>query len=771
MPFRLLVGASAYALAAAFASHAALAADVADVVAPPSAEVVVTAPHAAPDIINAPSPTEGVDAARIKTTVNAVNAEDDLRYLPDILVRKRHPGDVQDPITTRTSGVGASARSLIYADGVLLSALIGNNNGAASPRFGMVSPEEVSRVDVLYGPFSAAYPGNSIGAVVTFTTRMPDHLEGSITTTGSLDSFQKYSGSHDYPTGAIAAVLGDRIGPWRFWLSEDHSDTRGQPLTYATALVPAAASAAGTPVTGAYTDANRLGQPIVVLGAAGLEHQVQDNAKAKLAYDLPGGAAITYTLGYFGQEDDASVQSYLRNAAGATVYSGALNINGHAYTVQPSAFDTGVYHLREDHVSQALALRSAPDRLFSWEAIATTYDYLTDTQRSPTTALPGGFAGGTPGTISRLDGTGWRTLDLRAAWKPFGAASAHAFSFGAHEDRFVFRNPKYTTADWVDGVPLTETSFAGGKTETTALWGQDAISLTPAVTATVGLRAEHWRAYNGVNYAASPALNVSQPTLDKNALSPKATLAWTPAERWRLSASYGRAYRFPTVTELYQSITTGPTLTVPNPNLKPERADSFDLSAERTIGAGGHARLSLFQENLANDLLSQSAPLVTGSSTLYSYVQNVDRVRTRGAEIVLDGLTLVPGVEVGGSVTYVDGRIQRDAAFAAAVGKRLTSLPRLRGVAVLTWRPAPAWSATLAGRYAGREFGTIDNSDPYANTYQGFSAFFVADARVRWQATDHWSAALGVENLLDRRYFLFHPFPGRTVIMELKYKL
>ncbi len=765
MPPRLMVTASAFALAASFA----LSAHAAEV-AP--AEVVVTGQRAPLDLIGAPSPTEATDAAHIAATVNAVNAEDALRYLPDILVRKRHPGDVQDPISTRTSGVGASARSLIYADGVLLSALIGNNNSGASPRFGMVTPEEIARVDVLYGPFAAAYPGNSIGAVVNFTTRMPDHLEASLKATGSLQSFDKYGTKDTFPVGELAGVIGDRIGPWSFWLSESHSDSRGQPLTFATATQPAANSTAGTPVTGAYTDANRLGQPIVVLGGSGSEHQAQDNVKFKLSYDFTNGITATYVLGYFGQEDDSSVQTYLRNAAGTPVYVGSpLNINGKAYTVAASAFDGGVYHLREDHIAQSLTLRSAADPLFSWEVIGSLYDYITDTQRGPTTALPGGFAGNTAGTISRLDGTGWQTLDARAAWKPFGLNGGHALTFGAHEDEFVFKNPKYLTAAWEDGSPTALTSLAQGKTQTTALWAQDAITLDPTVTATLGLRAEHWRAFSGYNFSAAPALSVSQPGLSKDVLSPKASLAWTPAPLWRLSASYGRAYRFPTVTELYQSITTGPTLTVPNPNLKPERADSFDLSAERAIGSGGHARLSLFQENLANDLLSQSAPLVAGSSTLYSYVQNVDRVRTRGAEIVFDGIAVLPGLEVGGSVTYVDARIREDAAFAAAVGKRLTSLPRLRATGVVTWRPAPAWSATLAGRYAGREFGTIDNSDPYANTYQGFSAFFVADARVRWQATDHWSAALGVENLLDRRYFLFHPFPGRTVIAELKYKL
>ena len=281
---RLLTGASACALAAALSFPAA-----ATVAETSPSEVIVTGQRAPADLVNAPSPAEGVDAREIAATVNAVNAEDALRYLPDILVRKRHPGDVQDPITTRTSGVGSSARSLIYADGVLLSALIGNNNSGASPRFGMVTPEEITRVDVLYGPFAAAYPGNSIGAVVNFTTRMPDHLEASLTTTGSLQSFDKYGTKDTFPMDEIAGVIGDRIGPWSFWLSENHSDSRGQPLTFVTATQPAANSAAGTPVTGAYTDANRLGAPIVVMGGSGFEHQAQDNAKLKLAYDFTGG--------------------------------------------------------------------------------------------------------------------------------------------------------------------------------------------------------------------------------------------------------------------------------------------------------------------------------------------------------------------------------------------------------------------------------------------------------------------------------------------------
>jgi iron complex outermembrane receptor protein len=120
-----------------------------------------------------PATIESIDAEQMAESINVINTEDALKYLPSLIVRKRNFGDQQSPLATRTSGLGQSARSLIYADGFLLSSLIGNNNASASPLWSLVTPEEVERIDVMYGPFSAAYPGNSMGAVVEISTRMP----------------------------------------------------------------------------------------------------------------------------------------------------------------------------------------------------------------------------------------------------------------------------------------------------------------------------------------------------------------------------------------------------------------------------------------------------------------------------------------------------------------------------------------------------------------------------------------------------------------------
>jgi len=260
-----------------------------------------------------------------------------------------------------------------------------------------------------------------------------------------------------------------------------------------------------------------------------------------------------------------------------------------------------------------------------------------------------------------------------------------------------------------------------------------------------------------------------QPALDSANFSPKASLAWEATSAWTLTASVGEAYRFPTVSELYQAITTGAVLTVPNPDLKPEHAMSAELAIERKL-ENGRFRLSLFSEDISDALISQSAPLLPGSTTLFNYVQNIDHVRSRGVELVVQqNDVLLPGLELQGSVTYVDSKIVSDPAFEAAVGRRTPQIPRWRATAVATYRPSDEWAITLAARYSDRVYATIDNSDTYTHTYQGFDSYFVLDARVNYQITERWSAALGIDNLNNRKYFLFHPFPQRTVLAELTY--
>ena len=724
--------------------------------------VIVTANRTKADDPSAPDIQ--VTAAKTQEQVNAVNTEDMLKYAPSLVVRKRHYGDTFDPVATRTSGYGASARNLIFVDGIMISSPIGNNNGTASPHFGVAAPQDVSRIDVLYGPFAARYAGNSIGATISITTRMPDHFELYADALGAIQSFSQYATDQTNGTWQLGAGVGDRYGAFSWRLSANHLDSYAQPLSYVTLARPAATSAAGTVLTGAFNDLNRAGAAIVEVGAGNIEHQVQDTDTLKLAYDFTNGWQLAYTASLFHQDNDATTQSYLRDASGNTVYTGSSSINGYNYNIAASSFSNTVYNWQQSHLAQGLSLTSARDGDFSWELIASNFAQLNDKQRVPTAALPGAFTAGA-GTVNRLNGTGWYTVDANGVWRGW---EDHEISFGLHRDAETFAQAKNNLADWKLGGLGTLTSAAKGRTATNALWAQDIWALTPHVKAALGLRYEDWRAYQGVNYSFSPVLNVSQPRISASTLSPKASLGWQISDAWRLTGSWGIAYRMPTVTELYQSVTTGTFLSVPNPNLKPERASSYELAAEHRNDSG-FVRLSLFEEDISSALLSQSAPLVAGSTALFSYVQNVDRTQARGLEFVVDQYdAFIEGLELMGSLTATDARIKRDSAFAPAVNRFIPGVPKLKGNAVATYR-LDQWSFSLGARYSDRTFGTIDNSDPVSQTYQGFAGYWVADARVRYKLDENWNISVGMDNLNNDKYFLFHPFPQRTVVMEVHY--
>ncbi len=467
-----------------------------------------------------PNSLERVTAQQAREQINVVNSEDMLKYIPSLVIRKRHYGDTQDPIATRTSGVGASARSLLYVDGILISSPIGNNNTTASPHFGVAAPEDVSSIDVLYGPFAAEYAGNSIGAVVNINTRMPDHLEIYADALGAIQSFDQYATDHTYGTWQLGAGIGDRDGAFSWRASANHLDSTGQPLAYVTLSRPSSGSSLNAPVTGAFDGLNRTGSPIAIIGAGGIEHQVQDTDTLKLAYDFSNQWQLSYTASVFHQNDTATAETYLRDANDAPVYSGKVNIGGYDYSIGASSFSNNIYYWNQTQLAQGLSLKSAPGGDFEWEVVGSDYAYLDDNQGAPGVALPVAATSGS-GTITRLTGTGWYTLDAKGTWHGW---DNNTLSFGAHRDQETFSQSKYSTTDWIGGIAGSLTARATGRTATNALWMQDIWSFAPGFRATVGGRYENWRAYDGLNYSVSPPLNRTQPKLSGDFFSPKALL-------------------------------------------------------------------------------------------------------------------------------------------------------------------------------------------------------------------------------------------------------
>lgn len=728
-----------------------------------------------------PATSESITAKQAATAINVVNTEDALKYLPNVLVRKRYIGDTNAPLATRTTGVNGSARSLIFADGVLLSTLINNNNGNGSPQWFMVAPEEIARVDMLYGPYSAAYAGNSYGAVAEITTKMPQKFEASAVVRGASQNFAAYGTKDQSQAQQYSFFLGDRIDGFSWTFSAAHLESDSQPMSFGTITQSTKASNNSLPViSGAIADQNRTGSDIQVLGAGNFVHTVQDNVKFKMVYDLSPTLTASYLLGYWQNNAEANAQTYLENASEQPYYgasSGTVNIGGYAYNASSIAGQFSSNDVEQQHLIQGFTLKTHDQEGFNWALVASNMRYLTDQTRISTGLYPAAKNGGA-GRMSDASGTGWSTVDMKGSWNSFhGILAAHEFSFGAHQDWFKLESPTYNTSDWISGGKGNLYTNSIGQTQTKALWLQDVWQLTPALKATVGGRYEQWQATDGYNFSTASngtGFAVNQPKVDQSGFSPKASLAWTIHDLWMLTGSVGKALRFPTVGELYQNVQTGATYTQSNPYLKPENVLSNELALERKTD-DSKVRVSVFQERVKDALISQTS-MIAGYTTPVSFTQNVDKTRQRGIELVAQHDDVwVRGLSLSGNVTYVNAKILANSGYvpaiagATSVGKHTPYVPDWHATLVATYKPNDQWAFTLAGRYSGQQFATVDNSDINSDTYQGFQSFFVMDARANYNFAKHWSVALGVDNLNNSQYFLFHPFPQRTVFGELKY--
>lgn len=716
-----------------------------------------------------PTTIEGITREDIDVRINATDSEDALKYLPSLLVRKRYIGDYNHAIlSTRASGTGNSARSAVYADGILLSNYLGNgiaNGTNYAPRWGMVTPEEIERVDVMYGPFSAAYPGNSAGAVVDYVTRMPTELEAHVSAGFSSQPYRLYNTHDTFNSWQTSASLGSKSGDWSWWIDLNHTDSQGQPQTFTTATVASGVpGGGGVPVTGYVRGLNTTNQPWYILGTGTQYHTVQDHAKLKLAYDFSGTVRATYTLGWWQNSSEARPDSYLRNAAGQPVYSGPVDIEGRRYNLAPTAFP-----LTDDsqtHSMHGLSVKSRTGGTWDWEVAASLYDYAKDQQRAPTVALPQAATGGA-GTLQDQGGTGWNTLAAKGTWRPQGAGGAHIVDFGLGRDAYELGILKSTVAgNWLSGSAGSLISQVGGRTETWSAWMQDAWSFAPRWKAVLGLRWEDWNASHGVSATASSRLDYARRS--ESDISPKAALAYQFADRTVLKGSVGRAVRYPTVGELYGATSGGALAFVNDPNLKPEKSWTGELSAEQDLG-NGLARATLFHEETQDALYSQQ---VSGTSPVVTRVQNVDKVRTTGFELAYSGQDVwIKGLELGASLTFADSKIVQNDAFPASVGKWQPRVPRWRSTVYATWRPDSRWAFTGAARYSGQQYSTLDNSDVNADAYFGASKYFVVDVRVRYQINRQWSAAFGIDNLNNEQYWNFHPYPQRTYTAQLRFDL
>ncbi|MGO2136711.1 TonB-dependent receptor domain-containing protein [Marinobacter sp.] len=220
----------------------------------------------------------------------------------------------------------------------------------------------------------------------------------------------------------------------------------------------------------------------------------------------------------------------------------------------------------------------------------------------------------------------------------------------------------------------------------------------------------------------------------------------------RIRASYGTAFRAPTFNNLYYPATS-PTSYRGNPDLKPEKSETFELGA-----SGNYQRwfwdLAVYQMNI-DDLISTGT--IGGASTPV----NVDKARIRGAE-------LAGGYEHNGwraaiALTYMDPEDRDTEKQLARRTKRTARFDLDKAVSNFT--------------FGGSVIAEGDRYDDGANTNL-LAGFATLDLRAGWHFAPDWSARLTLVNALDKEYSTAEHWQlgkyvaaGRTAMLSVRYDL
>ncbi|KAF1008227.1 MAG: Vitamin B12 transporter BtuB [Luteibacter sp.] len=720
--------------------------------------VVVKAAREKP--LDEPQPVGASVGRKVLDHSMTVTTEHAMRYLPNIQLRQRYIGDIGGTVAVRGTSGFQSARILVTVDGMPISNLLGSGYGYA-PLWGLVFPDEIDRVDVMYGPYSARFSGNTLGAGIFIRTRMPDKLEGGVDVSYGNQHFDTLQTHDSLNTRHAQAWIGDRIGRVAWSLGVDHLDSDGQPAYIAFLPATAVRSMAGTPVSGALDGVDASGKRRYLVGTSGPSSALSNLIKGKARVDLSDSTSLTLQAAYRDLHfQSLAPESYLRTRGGVPLLTGPVNIDGSAYNLSNTlGFRQQDVRLRDAIAGAMLSSQLADD--LQGQFSASGYRVIHGETRQA-------YPGGNGAQVTPTDRQGWFNAAARFALTPDGLPwLGKELGFGVDYARYWMRTSTYGSPDWRGGARGALAERSAGKTDQLGMYVDDRWSLGSQWTVMAGLRHDRWRAFEGARQTA--VASIDYPRRHTNGWSPNLGVRFEPGDDWSIELRGAQAWRFPTVTELFQSSLTGGVLVQSDPNLRPEHATTFNLGASKVFGvAGGTLRLTadVFQERVRNTLFSQATAFAESS-----YYQNIGLVRTRGVDLLGTARDLFDGLlDVDASVARQKGIIRQNDILPATVGNEMPRVPHWRWSVLATIHPTARLDASLGVRHEGLQYNDIGNTDGRRGGVGYVDAYTFVETQVAYRLTPSVQLSLGIDNLFDSIRYAYHPYPGRTTLFSVKWR-
>ena len=294
----------------------------------------------------------------------------------------------------------------------------------------------------------------------------------------------------------------------------------------------------------------------------------------------------------------------------------------------------------------------------------------------------------------------------------------------------------------------TSTVSAGGRARTIGLFLEDIIRLTPNLFLTAGARIDRWRNYDALSTtrplnASVPATTTIFTDRSETAFSPQLSLLYKPASNVSVYASMSRAFRAPTLNELYRTFRVGDVLTLANEKLLAERLTGGEAGAtfnafRQRLNVRGTFFWTELTRPVANVTLRVQPGLITRQRN------NLGRTRSRGLELEWDA-SLTKSLTLSGGYLLADAKVLSFPANTALEGLLIPQVPRHQLTFQARYQNPSLLTIGLQGRASGSQFDDDQN-------LLRLDKYFTLDLFASRSLMRHVEVFVASENLLNQRY-------------------
>ncbi len=356
-------------------------------------------------------------------------------------------------------------------------------------------------------------------------------------------------------------------------------------------------------------------------------------------------------------------------------------------------------------------------------------------------------------TLTRVQRVPAQVFGASAQWsRPVGSAQTIVAGFESHRVRGA--------SDEIGFLSGRASALfnAGGKESTGAGYFEDVINIGSRFFINAGARIDHWRNYAALSATrplttgALTALTLF-PDRTETAFSPQLSGLYKLTSKLSFTGSASRAFRAPTLNELYRSFRVGNVMTLANEQLKAERLTAGEVGARFTTADGkAVVRGTFFWDEItrpiANVTLKATPTLITRQR------QNLGRTRSRGVEIEAEA-RLNQFWSFSAAYLFADATVVRFSANTTLEGLQIPQVARHQFTFQARYGNPSVATVGLQGRAASSQFDDDQNLLRLGN-------YFTLDAFVSRRVAHGLEAFAAIENLFNQRYEI-----GKTPVTTL----